>query len=133
MGGIFLFVHMLKMVMSLISGYLFIKWFPEMELLRLSDIIVELVLNPVEFFASSIAFMTAFLINADLMKKEIGLLIDLFQGRVSIVLFAIPLHIMCFYYLSIIGVWQTLILLCLALIYGMISVDFSGENRRTTW
>jgi hypothetical protein len=132
MGGIFLFLHILKMAMALVSGYLFIKWCPIIELLSVSDIIVTLVLNPVKFFASSIAFMTGFLINADLMKKEIGLLIDLFQGRVSVELFSIPLHLLCFYYLSTIGIWQTLIFLCLALIYGMISVDFSRENRRTT-
>ncbi|WP_456274201.1 hypothetical protein [Bacillus sp. AK031] len=128
-----MFVHILKMVMSLISGYLFIKWCPVIELLSVSDIIVKLVLNPVKFFASSVAFMTGFLINADLIKKEIGLLIDLFQGRLSVELLVIPLHLMCFYLLSTIGIWQTLIFLCLALIYGMISVDFSGGNRRTTW
>ncbi|WP_421379298.1 hypothetical protein ACOJQI_15090 [Bacillus salacetis] len=121
-----------KLAVSLITGYLFIKWCPVIELVSVSDIIVELVLDPVKFFASSIAFMAGFLINADLIKKEIAMIIDLFHGEYSAEIFLIPLHIGGFYLLSIAGLWQTLLFLCLALVYGMISVDFSGNSRRSS-
>ncbi|MGM0845992.1 MAG: hypothetical protein ACQEUT_13535 [Bacillota bacterium] len=124
-------VYTLKIFMSLVTGYLFIKWCPVIELLSISDIIVELVLNPFMFFASSLAFMTCFLINADLIKKEILLLSNLIVGQYSVEVLVIPLHIAGIYFLSTIGLWQTLLFLCLGLIYGMISVDFS-ESRRTS-
>jgi hypothetical protein len=132
MGGIFLLLSIFKLAMSLLAGYLFIKWFPVIELVSISDIIVELVLSPVKFFASSIAFMAGFLINADLIKKEIAVIIDLFQGDYSAELLLLPLHIAGFFLLSTVGLWQTLLFLCLALIYGMISVDFSGNGRRAS-
>ena len=128
-----MFLHILKIIMSLISGYLFIKWCPVIELLSLSDIIVKLVLNPVKFFASSIAFFTGFLINADLIRKEIQLLGNLLHGKFSMEVLALPLHFIAFYFLSTIGVWQTLLFLGLALIYGMISLDFSEKSRRAPW
>ena len=123
-------VHILKVILSVLSGYLFIKWFPVNELVSVSDLIVELVLSPVMFFASSIAFMAGFLISADLIKKETTMLLELFHGEYSAEILFIPLHIVGFYVLSTISLWQTVLLLSLALVYGMISVDFSGISRR---
>ncbi|WP_044022950.1 hypothetical protein [Bacillus sp. SG-1] len=123
-------VHILKVVLSVLSGYLFIKWFPVNELVSVSDLIVELVLSPVMFFASSIAFMAGFLISADLIKKETTMILELFHGGYSAEILFIPVHIVGFYVLSTISLWQTLLLLSLALVYGMISVDFSGISRR---
>ncbi|TYS18967.1 hypothetical protein FZC78_05590 [Rossellomorea vietnamensis] len=125
-------VYLLKIFMSLITGYLFIMWCPVIELLSFSDIIVKLVLNPIQFFASSIAFMAGVLVNADLIKKEFLLLAHFFQGEYSFEVLAIPLHIAGLCFLSTIGIWQTLLFLCLALFYGMISVDFS-KSRRAPW
>jgi hypothetical protein len=132
MGGIFLLLSILKLAVSLLSGYLFIKWFPVLEVRSVSDIIVELVLSPVSFFASSLAFLAGFLLNADLIKNEITLVMDLLRGEYSAELLIIPVHIAGLYLLSTTGLWQTLLFLCLALVYGMISVDFSGNSRRAS-
>ncbi|MGF2616896.1 hypothetical protein FZC84_03490 [Rossellomorea vietnamensis] len=124
--------NILKICMSFITGYLFIKWCPVIELLSISDIIVKLVLNPIQFFASSLAFMSGLIISADLIKKEALLLAAFFHGEYSQEILAIPIHIAGIYFLSTIGIWQTIIFLCSALIYGMLSIDFS-ESRRAPW
>ncbi|WP_409251207.1 hypothetical protein V1502_13735 [Bacillus sp. SCS-153A] len=123
-------LHSLKVILSFLSGYLFIKWCPVSELAGISDLIVELVLNPVAFFASSIAFMAGFLLSADLIKKETTMLVQIFYGEYSAELIMFPVHIGGFYVLSTISLWLTMLLLSLALVYGMISVDFSGISRR---
>ncbi|RIW28009.1 hypothetical protein D3H55_22400 [Bacillus salacetis] len=122
----------LKVALSFLAGYLFINWCPVITLIRVSDMIVEFVLNPVRFFASSIAFMAAVLISAELIKNEASMILNLFQGNCSAEILVFPIHLAGVYYLSTIGLWQTMLLLSLSIVYGMISIDFSGNSRRTS-
>jgi hypothetical protein len=127
-----LLLTIFRIAMSLISGYLFIKWCPVIELVSMSDIIVQLVLSPVKFFASSISLMAGILLNAELFKEEAAMVMNIVHRPFPSEALVFPIHIAGLYFLSTLGLWQTMLFLCLALIYGMISVDFSGKTRRTS-
>lgn len=83
MGGIFMFVKkLMKLLFGYICGLLFIVWIPIHFPNTLSDIIVEVVLSPVPFIASILAFFIGFLINADLIKNGIEMLVvSRWRGR----------------------------------------------------
>lgn len=127
MGGIFMFVKkLMKLLFGYICGLLFIVWIPIHFPNTLSDIIVEVVLSPVPFIASILAFFIGFLINADLIKNGIEMLVvSRWRGRL-LKLECLLLFFVClsFYFLSMVSLWPTVAFFCFSLLYGMISLDY---------
>ncbi|MBN8190779.1 hypothetical protein JI667_01340 [Bacillus sp. NTK074B] len=117
-----------KLIISFVFGYLFITWFPVTERLTESEFIVEMVLNPIQFFAASIALMIGLLVQGNVLKAEIHSVIQLWNGRLHRELMIIPFHIGLIYALSVYGGWQTMIFSCSALFYGIISIDFRRQG-----
>ncbi|MCA1058296.1 hypothetical protein LCL96_05090 [Rossellomorea aquimaris] len=117
-----------KLLITFLLGYLFITWFPVAERPTESEFIVELVLNPVQFFAASIAFMIGLLVQGNVLKAEIYSIIQFWNGRLHKELMIIPFHIGLIYALSVYGGWQTMIFSCSAFFYGIISIDFRRQG-----
>ncbi len=128
MGGIFLINLLIKMISIFILGYLFIKWFPDVEWKDISEIIVQCVLNPIRFFAASIAFMAGLVVQGNVLKKEYYTIIRLLNGKAHKELLIIPFHFIIIYFLSLIGDWQTVIFSLLSMFYGIISIDFRRQG-----
>ncbi|MGM0751292.1 MAG: hypothetical protein ACQET6_05130 [Bacillota bacterium] len=120
--------HTAKLLITFLLGYLFIKWFPAAELLDSSEFIVELVLNPVPFFAAMIAFMGGLLVQGSLLKFELYSILRLMNGKLHKELLIIPFHLVIIYLLSCFGMWQTIAFSFLSIFYGIISIDFRRQG-----
>jgi hypothetical protein len=127
-GRDFLMHYIFRLISSFILGYLFIKWFPEIESNEASGVIIELVLHPVEFFASSIMFILGFIVHGNLIKAECLFFIRLSKGYVHKELLIIPAHAGMIYGLSLFGIWETLFFSFLAVFYGIISLDLRRQG-----
>jgi hypothetical protein len=127
MGGIFVYVKkMLQLLIGYICGYLYIMWIPIHLPNQLSEVIVEVVLNPVPFVASILAFFIGFLIHADILKKGIEkMTISMWKGKFMKIeiLFILSVFISLFL-LSLQALWPALILFCFSFLYGMLSLDY---------
>jgi hypothetical protein len=127
MGGIFVYVKkIMKLLFGYICGLLFIVWVPIHLPNKLSEIIIEVVLSPVPFIASILAFFIGFLLHADLIKNGIEMMaISMWRGKLlkleCLFLFCVLLS---FYLLSIISLWPALAFFCFSCLYGMISLDY---------
>ncbi len=127
MGGIFMYVKkLIKLLFGYICGLLFIVWIPIHFPNKLSDIIVEVVLSPVPFIASILAFFIGFIINADLIKNGIEMMVvSRWRGKLlkleCLLLFCVCLS---FYFLSMVSLWPAIAFFCFSLLYGMISLDY---------
>jgi hypothetical protein len=128
MGGIFLMHYAVRLTGTFLLGYLFIKWFPDVKIHHASDVIVELVLHPVEFFAASIVFIFGFIVQGNLLKFEIFYVLRLFKGNVHRELLIVPIHACMIYGLTIFGLWETLFFSFLAVFYGIISLDLRRQG-----
>ncbi|XXM74145.1 hypothetical protein ACQ0QQ_09855 [Lysinibacillus sphaericus] len=120
--------YFFRLTGSFILGYLFIKWFPEIESAEASGVITELVLHPVEFFASSIMFIFGFIVQGSLVKAECLFIIRLSKGNVHKELLIVPVHACMIYGLSMFGIWETLFFSFLAVFYGIISLDLRRQG-----
>jgi hypothetical protein len=128
MGGIFLINLFVKLIITFLLGYLFITWFPVSDRFTRPEFIVEMVLNPVQFFAASIAFMIGLMVHGNVMKTELYSLLQLLNGKLHKELMIIPFHTGIIYVLCANGVWQTMIFSCSAIFYGIISLDFRRQG-----
>jgi hypothetical protein len=128
MGGIFLMHFAARLIGTFILGYLFIKWFPDFEAHHTSDVIVGLVLHPVEFFAASIVFILGLIVQGSLMKVELFYVIRLFKGDIHKELMIVPVHVCMIYGLALIGMWETLFFSIVAVFYGIISLDLRRQG-----
>jgi hypothetical protein len=128
MGGIFLYIHLLKLGITFILGYLFIKWFPDIQPIYFSEFVIQLILNPIEFFFGSIALMMGLIIQGGLLKVEFRSLFTAFKGKWQSPILLIPIHMITLYGLTLFGEWQTFVFSVLAFIYGIISLDLHGRG-----
>ncbi len=127
MGGIFVYVKkLLKLFFGYICGLLFIVWIPIHFPNNLSDIIVEVILSPVPFVASILAFFIGFLINADLIKNGIEMMVvSRWRGKVLKLEFLLLFFVcLSFYLLAMVSLWPAVAFFCFSLLYGMISLDY---------
>lgn len=127
MGGIFVYVKkIIQLLIGYICGFLFIMWIPIHLPNKLSDIIVEVVLNPVPFVASILAFFIGFLLHADLLKKGIEMMaISMWRGKfLKFEILFIFFVFLSFYLLSLQALWPAVIFFCFSFLYGMISLDY---------
>ncbi|MCA1054672.1 hypothetical protein LCM10_06705 [Rossellomorea aquimaris] len=121
-------IYLFRLLGTFLFGYLFIKWFPDMDVQETSDIVVELVMHPIEFFASSIVFIFGLLIQGKLLRTEFYYVMRLFKGDVHKELLIVPVHVCMMYGLFMMGSWETLFFSFLAVFYGIISLDFRRQG-----
>jgi hypothetical protein len=118
-------IRILKLLVIYLCGYLIIKWISIPHPFVLSDFFIGLVMNPLEFFAVSLVYISGILITGGVIRKHIhrtrnswkksrkwGVLIFLeYSGLVFIFLLLFQL-----------GMEHTLIFFSFSILYGMISL-----------
>jgi hypothetical protein len=119
-----------QLVTGLICGYLFIKWVPISFPFDFSSFLVELVLEPVTFFAAMVVLIIGFIANADLIHDGVVLTFKLLKKEeINILDFALSYALVAVFLLLFkVGFVQTAVFFCLSLIYGIISIDFKKIN-----
>jgi hypothetical protein len=125
---------MLKKLMLLAaataSSHLFIQWLPVTKPVSATHIILALIMDPLHCFAAMVAFFIAFLSHSMLIKSIIEETYSFIKGRgvrwgkAVICCGAVG----SFLFLWQEGQWQTVLILCFSLVYGMISVDLSRNQ-----
>ncbi len=128
MGGIFLLSQFFKLLLVFITGYLYIGLLPDFSSNSLSDIIVELVLSPINFLAASTAFIIGIVLQGNVLTIEIQSMIQLFKGDYTNNLILIPVNIILLGVLCYVGFYQAIVFIVTASFYGMISLDFRGRG-----
>jgi hypothetical protein len=130
MGGIFMIIKLTQLFIGGIGGYLYIMWMPVHFPIGMSEFILEVLMDPIRFFAAAIAFVAAFLNVAALIKtgfeKISSGLNEIKTDKAGLVVCLIVPPLFFFF-------WQldkhhTLLLFCFALLYGIISIDFKRNS-----
>ncbi|RLQ95069.1 hypothetical protein [Falsibacillus albus] len=120
-----MFFHLFKLLIGIVCGYLFITWLPPIDPFNLSGFIVQLVLDPIRFFAASTAFFVGFINNAKLFQQNALMLLGTKtkkQQLAGIALFCA--HIGTYFFFIHYGAWEGMIFFSFSIVYGMISIDF---------
>ena len=124
MGWIFLFKKIFQLVFGFLCGYLFIKWVPFSFQLSFEEVLVNFVLKPLKFFGAAVILMVGSILNGELIKFLFKMIVNGFRKNnwsvLSLVIcFGVFIN---FFALFKIGIWQTMMLLCFSMLYGMISL-----------
>lgn len=124
MGGIFLFKKMYQLGFGFLCGYLFIKWVPFAIRPSLEEVLVNFVLKPLEFFIAAVTLIVGIVLNGELIKYILIMIVNsIHQKNWSVLALVICLGVFInFFALFKIGIWQSWMLLCFSLLYGMISL-----------
>jgi hypothetical protein len=69
MGGVFVLSIIWRLFFIFVCGYLLSKWFPITYPFHFVDLLVSAIINPLEFFAASIAFFFGLVVSAQLVQK----------------------------------------------------------------
>jgi hypothetical protein len=120
MGGVFLFKKIFQLGCGFLCGYLFIKWVPFSFQLSFEEVLANFVLKPLKFFGAAVILMVGTILNGELIKIIVK---GDRKNNLSIrsLVICIGLFI-SFFTLSKIGIWQSLLLLCFSVLYGMFSL-----------
>ncbi|MFC3882753.1 hypothetical protein ACFOU2_04260 [Bacillus songklensis] len=107
------------------SSYLFIQWLPVPKPISLAHIILALVMDPLHYFVAMVAFFLAFLSHSILIKSVVEETYSFMKGRQvrwgeAVICYGAACS---FWFLWQAGQWQTILILCFSIVYGMISVD----------
>lgn len=126
-----MFLKFVSLVFGFIFGYLLIHWVPVQLPFDISQYLVEYVFDPLKFFAIMMSFLLGFLCNSILIRTALEETIRLLLKRSIRMshLFIGYSVIFSFYFLLQMGFWQTLILLCFSMIYGIISIDINRNKK----
>ena len=112
------------LVVIFICGYLLIEWISITHPFVLSEFFIAFVINPLKFFASSVACFIGVLCNGKLIRELIHKLrkarIKLIQ--IQLIMECIGLFLV-FILLFQLGWAHTLVFFSLSILYGMISVE----------
>lgn len=121
-----MWIKLLQVLVGFFCGYIFILSFPVKTPFNVSEFIYGFVLNPFEFFTTSVIFIIGFMVNATIIRdgvEQIALLINQKQRNILEFICSLLL-ILSFFILFYIGFWQTVIFFCFSVLYGIISLDF---------
>jgi hypothetical protein len=119
------------LIVGFICGFFLINWVPIQQPFVIEEYISDYLFSPLEFFVIMICFLIGFLANSILIRSVVEESFQLIRGRrVNLVNLLISYSVMIsFYFLFQLGFWQTLVLLCFSIIYGIISIDISKSNE----
>ncbi len=126
MGGVFLLIGLVQLILGLVCGMLLIKWIPLSYPFSLTELFVKFVLNPLEFFAFSMALIFGGIIHGNLLKYVLTITPTSLRIRSNWNLrFLIFLGMLInFFLLFNIAFWLSAFLLCFSIVYGMLSLVF---------
>jgi hypothetical protein len=114
---------LLQLTIGSLCGYLYIKWIPVMHPFHLADFLLELVLNPDGFFASSVSFIIGFLLTGELIRETFFMAFRNFRKKnlepESVTGLGVILSMVV---LIDAGLVQSAVFFSISFIYGMISL-----------
>lgn len=115
-----------RLLTGVFLGYLYIKWIPIHSPFHLSEFFIGLIVDPLKFFAASIAFTIGFIITGIHIKEGIYETRQILKGskRISFSTFISYAVLFNFCFLFQIGAIQAIVFFCFALMYVMISICF---------
>ncbi|EIJ78711.1 membrane protein [Bacillus methanolicus PB1] len=119
---------LIQLGLGFICGYLFINWMPIQYPFLISDFFSEFVLDPLEFLVAAIAFLIGLIANGYLFREGIEKTFA-FIRRKNVSFYEIAVNysvIFSFLIMTRYGIWQTIVLFCFSLLYGMISIDYKN-------
>lgn len=116
----------IQLLMGLLCGYLYIKWMPVIFPFAFSRFLAAIILDPLQFFAATVAFIVGFMNIASLIKDGIEKTMELKKNAEInkselFIAYCVPIALILFLQLNI---FLTLLFFCFAFVYGMISIDF---------
>lgn len=116
----------IRLLLGFGCGYLFILLFPIDSPFKLSEFLLEFVINPFAFFVASIVFIIGFMTNALIIKEGIEEMFLFYNQKESnlVEIFLVLLLMVSFYILFQKGFWQTMVFFSFSILYGIISLDF---------
>ncbi|WP_449620193.1 hypothetical protein [Robertmurraya sp. Marseille-Q9965] len=116
----------IRLLLGFGCGYLFILLFPIDSPFKLSEFLLEFVINPFAFFVASIVFIIGFMTNALIIKEGIEEMFLFYNQKESnlVEIFLVLLLMASFYILFQKGFWQTMVFFSFSILYGIISLDF---------
>lgn len=117
-----------RLLFGLFCGYLVVNWIPVKTPFRLEEFFGEIILNPLEFLAGTMALVFGMFAKGGLIRDGIFTLFSTLKGKkgdISDIIFAIG-SLGCFYVLLPYGIWQTGAFFSFCFLYGMISVSAEG-------
>lgn len=118
-------------VIGFICGLLLTKLLIIDSPFKASELMIEFILNPLLFFAVMVCFLIGFVANSVLVKEAIQQTYSFFcKQNFSMVnlLVSYCVIIINFVVLFQLGFWQTLVLSCFTIIYGIISIEFKSNT-----
>ncbi|WP_174734041.1 hypothetical protein [Mesobacillus harenae] len=122
--------YLIQLITGFVSGYLFIQWVPIPLPFVFSELVVEFVLDPLEFFAAALAFILGVTSLGSIIEDGFDHTVKFFKGKRTSFLgvIVLVLTLIGFYFLFNEGFWQTSIFFGFSCLYGMISVDKAARN-----
>ena len=113
------------LLVTFLSGYLTIKWIPIAHPFVLSDFFISLVVNPIKFFAASLAFFIGIICAGSQIrmilhttkrawKKDFHFKLLFYSKIVGL--------LVVFFLLFQLGLEHTLVFFSLSMVYGIISI-----------
>jgi hypothetical protein len=124
----------LQLIGGTASGYAFIHWLPFAKPMSVSKMILALIMDPWHYFIAMVAFFFSFLFHSILVKalvEEAYLFIKKKKVHWKEIVLACGAA-GSFFFLAQEGEWQTMLILCFSVVYGMISVDLRREHMMDT-
>lgn len=125
MGGIFL-RNLPMLIISIISGYLYVSWLPTPNTFSFYNLVLEFVLNPIKVFAATITFFIGFITSGIFIRHIILQLKNIRRQKGSIlfesIIYILLLIITC-YFLMRLGFWQMSLFFSFAIVYGMMTIE----------
>ncbi|RFU65567.1 hypothetical protein [Peribacillus glennii] len=120
-----------RLIIGTLCGYLYIIWAPVTYPFELSRFFAVLIVDPIKFFAATVAFITGFLNFAGLIKSNVELLLNWHLSDTNKMEWMLACFIpISFYLLSLMNTALSAIFFIFACAYGIISVEKPGKGMR---
>jgi hypothetical protein len=133
MGGFCMLWKVLRMVIGLLCGYLFVISLSAIIPFHTGEFLGEFILNPFEFLAGAVALVFGMYAIGGLIRDGGVAVISAYKGNKNIFP-DIILAIIClgsFFLLSPLGAWQTAVFFVFCLLYGMMSFSSPEDTHES--
>ncbi|WP_413309117.1 hypothetical protein AA0X95_11925 [Bacillus sp. 1P10SD] len=120
-----MFFNVGMLLVTFLCGYLTIQWIPITHPFVLSDFFISLVVNPLKFFAASMAFFIGIICAGSEIRVILHTTIRTWKKDIHLKLlfyFKIGGLLVVFFFLFQLGWEHTLVFFSLSIVYGIISV-----------
>jgi hypothetical protein len=132
MGGFYMQWKLARLALGFICGYLVVNWLPGEVPDQIGEFLIDLILNPLEFLAGTLALVFGMFSFGELLKDGFTSILKITKGKrgsASDIILGIG-SLGCFMMLLPFGEGQTAVFFCFSLLYGMISFSPSRANLR---